>query len=106
MEDYILCKHNNWNINGDREPIRNLEISRIQTVLNSTQDCTGWCLTVRKPFEVLLSSGQRVVILIQFRSRPFIIYQNSNLNMIFDAAFDSLAARAVQIGEKVGGENN
>ena len=48
----------------------------------------------------------RVVMLIQFQSRPFIIYQNTNLDMVFDAAFDSLASRAVQIGKKVSGEAN
>ena len=106
MEAYILCKDNNWDISNDREPIRHLEISRIQAVLNSTQDSTGWLLRVRKPFEVVLSNGVRVVMLIQFQSRPFIIYQNSNLNMIFDAAFDSLASRAIQIGKKVSGEDN
>ena len=105
MEIPYLCKDNNWDMTSDRELIRHLEISRIQAVLNSTQNSTGWCLGVRKPFKMVMSDGLFVVAHIQFTSRPFIIHQNSNINAIFDAAFNSLATRAVQIGKQVGNES-
>lgn len=100
-----LCKDNNWDISSDREIIRHEEIAHIQAVLNATQSSTGWCLSVRKPFEIVLSNGACVIMDCEFKSKAFIVNVDSNLDMIFDSAFDSLASRAIQIGKHFRNEN-